>query len=66
MPNKKASTNGEKHQVTIIMVGVTRAVMRMINLLHFVGLAKPGDWVEVNHTNDREEVTVTIVINFVL
>ena len=61
---KKASTNGEKHRVTIIMVGVPEAVMRVINLLHLIGLIKTGDWLEINHSEDNSELTVTIVIDF--
>ena len=66
MPNKKkSSTNGEKHRVTIIMVGVPEAVMRVIKVLRLVGLTKATNWLEIKHnTQDSSELTVTIVIDF--
>jgi len=64
MPNKKASTNRDKHRVTIILVGVPRAVRHVISVLHVVGLAKAGDWLVVKQTPDRSELTMTIVIDF--
>ncbi|MBC6452956.1 MAG: hypothetical protein GDA43_06855 [Hormoscilla sp. SP5CHS1] len=48
MPKTKTAKTREKHSVQIIMVGVAKAVIHLINLLHLADIAKVGDWIEVN------------------
>ena len=65
MPNPQTSTNREKHPVKIIIIGVHKAVMHAINLLHQLKFANAGDWIEVKRT-PGEELMMTITINFML
>ncbi|MBC6421144.1 MAG: hypothetical protein GDA38_05970 [Hormoscilla sp. SP12CHS1] len=48
MPKTKTAKTREKHSVQIIMVGVAKAVIHLINLLYLADIAKVGDWIEVN------------------
>jgi len=66
MPKTKTCTNRKKHPVQIIIVGVPKAVMYVIYLLHGLGFAKAGDWLEVKRTKDDRELTMTITLHFML
>ena len=66
MTEPKASNNREKHSVKIIIVGVPKAVIHAINVLHCLGFAKSGDWLEVKRTTAPEQLTMTIIIDFML
>jgi len=66
MPKTKTCTNRKKHPVKIIIVGVPKAVMHVIYLLHGLGFANAGDWLEVTRTKDNQELTMTITLDFML
>ncbi|MBC6475987.1 MAG: hypothetical protein GDA48_26860 [Hormoscilla sp. GM102CHS1] len=59
MPKTKTAKTREKHSVQIIMVGVAKAVIHLINLLHLADIAKVGDWIEVNWNRATNKLTMT-------
>jgi len=65
MPNTQ-TCNREKHSVKIILVGVPKAVIHVINVLHLLKFAKAGDWLEVKRTRFGEELTMVITLHFML
>ena len=66
MSNPQTSTNRKKHPVKIIIIGVPKAVIHAINLLHLLKFANAGDWIEVKRTRVPEELMMTITIDFML
>ena len=66
MPKTQTAKNREKHPVQIILVGVPKAVIHLINLLHLLKFAKAGDWIEVNRNRATNQVTMTITLDFML
>jgi len=66
MPEQNTANNRKKYPVKIILIGVSKGVMHLINFLHGKGLVSAGDWLEVKRNNKTGEVTMTITIDFML
>ena len=66
MIDRKTAKTREKHSVQIILVGVHKAVIHLINLLHLANIAKAGNWLEVNRNRATNQVSVTITLDFML
>jgi len=66
MANNQTQKNREKYSIQIILVGLPKVVMHVINFFHGMHLAKAGDWLEVQRNKATGKVTMTITLHFML
>jgi len=66
MNEKETGNNGKKYPLKIILVGLPKVVMHVINILHRMDWAIAGDWLEVKRDKVTGDLTMTITIDFKL